>query len=253
MWFPPYLAGLGTFGDRLGDYRTMICADCRDALSARADGELFASETEAVNQHLAQCAACRWWAVAVDALARWSQLAAAEPAPDLSGSILRALDDQADRRQAMAGPTPEAPTRTRPRRARRAAWLESPMGVSRLGLVLVGLVQLCYAIPGLAGHDGGASVHIAREQGSWMLALAFALLVAAWRPGHVDGLVPFVAALAVGLATTAALDIAAGNTSSVREVSHLAAIMGLALLWSIRSMTRPGGAQHDRAAVPSTA
>ena len=73
--------------------------------------------------------------------------------------------------------------------------------MSRLGLVLVGLIQLCYAIPGLVlGDDAGAPVHIAREQGSWAAALAVALLVAAWRPHHVEGLLPFVAALAVGLA-----------------------------------------------------
>jgi predicted anti-sigma-YlaC factor YlaD len=231
----------------------MICADCRDALSARADDELALAETEAVDRHLGKCAACRWWAVAVDAMARWSQLAAAEAAPDLSGSILAAVDDQADRRRAVAGRIPAAAALAGPGRDHRAAWLDSPMGVSRLGLVLVGLVQLCYAIPGLAGDDSGAPVHIAREQGSWMLALAFALLVAAWRPSHVEGLVPFVAALAVGLATTAVLDIAAGNTSSVREVSHLAAIIGLGLLWAIRSMARHGGTWRDRPSVPSTA
>jgi hypothetical protein len=69
----------------------------------------------------------------------------------------------------------------------------------------------------------------------------------------VEGLVPFVAALAAGLASTAVLDIVAGNTSSVREVSHLAAVIGLGLLWSIRSMSRHGGTWRDRASVTSTA
>jgi predicted anti-sigma-YlaC factor YlaD len=64
-----------------------------------------------------------------------------------------------------------------------------------------------------------------------------AFLAAAWRPRHVDGLLPFVAVLSVGLAATAAVDIAAGDTSSVREVSHAGAIIGLGLLWSVRVMT----------------
>jgi predicted anti-sigma-YlaC factor YlaD len=233
----------------------MTCAHCRDALSARADGELPAAEAEALNHHLAGCAACRWWEVAVDAVAHWSALATPEPAPDLSQSILRSLDDQADRRRAVAGRPAQVSANRPVPGGRRAAWLQSPLGVSRLGLVLVGLVQLCYAIPGLIGDDSGAPVHIAREQGSWGLALAFALLVAAWRPHLVDGLLPFVAALAVGLATTAALDIAAGNTSSIREVSHVAAIIGLGLLWSIHWMTCPGGTQRrrDRLSAPGTA
>jgi predicted anti-sigma-YlaC factor YlaD len=233
----------------------MTCAHCRNALSARADGELPAPEAEALDHHLAGCAACRWWAVAVDAVARWSALATPEPAPDLSQSILASLDDQAARRESMTAGTAQGPRNNQPPDGRRAARVESPLGVSRLGLVLVGLVQLCYAIPGLIGDDGGAPVHIAREQGSWGFALAFAFLVAAWRPHLVDGLLPFVAALALGLATTAALDIAGGNTSSVREVSHVAAIIGLALLWSIHWATRPSGARRPRhrVSVPGTA
>jgi predicted anti-sigma-YlaC factor YlaD len=218
----------------------MTCAFYRDALSARADGELAASEAGALERHLGECEACRCWADAVDAMARWSRLAARDATSDLSPSIVRALDDQAYRRRMVAGGPPAPASAVAVRDGRRAAWLASPLGVSRMGLALVGLIQLCYAVPGLLGDDNGAPVHIAREQGSWGLALAFALLMAAWRPRHVDGLIPFVAALALGLATTAALDLAAGNTSSVREVSHVAAIIGVGLLWSIRSMTRPG-------------
>jgi predicted anti-sigma-YlaC factor YlaD len=233
----------------------MTCAQCRDALSARADGHLSASESETMNQHLAGCPACRWWAVAVDAIARWSAMATPEPAPDLSHSILGALDDQAHRRRSVASRLAEHTSTPPAGHGRRVAWLESPLGVSRMGLVLVGLIQLCYAIPGFAGDDAGAPVHIAREQGSWGLALAFALLVAAWRPRLVDGLLPFVAALALGLATTAALDIAAGNTSSIREVSHIAAIIGLGLLWSIHWMTCPRATRRrpDRLSAPRTA
>jgi predicted anti-sigma-YlaC factor YlaD len=193
--------------------------------------------------------------VAVDAVAHWSALATPEEAPDLSQPILGALDDQARRRRSVGGRPVGQTLATPAGHHRRIGWLESPLGVSRLGLVLVGLVQLCYAIPGLVGDDAGAPVHIAREQGSWGFALAFALLAAAWRPHLVDGLLPFVAALAVGLATTAALDIAAGNTSSVREVSHIAAIIGLGLLWSIHRMTAAGGTRtrQDRLSAPGTA
>ena len=214
----------------------MNCADYRDALSARVDGELAMSEAEALERHLKLCAACCCWAEAVEALARWSNIAAREPAPDLSQSILSALDDRAHRRRVAGRPARAATPATLG--ARRTAWLESPTGVSRLGLVLVGLIQLCYAVPGLLlGDDAGAPVHIAREQGSWGAALAVALLVAAWRPHHVEGLLPFVGALAIGLAATAVIDIAAGDTSSVREVSHAAAIIALGLLWSLRATT----------------
>ncbi len=75
----------------------------------------------------------------------------------------------------------------------------SPVGIARLGLLMVGVAQLCLAVPALLGDDAGASIHIAHEQGSWFLALAVGLLVVAWRPWRAAAILPFVAALVVGL------------------------------------------------------
>jgi predicted anti-sigma-YlaC factor YlaD len=76
-------------------------------------------------------------------------------------------------------------------------------------------------------------VHIAREIGSFDVALAVGLLVAAWQPARAWGLLPVVGALAVVLGITALLDIVQGTASSFGEVHHLLALAGVTLLWIV--------------------
>jgi len=122
--------------------------------------------------------------------------------------------------------------------------------IARWGLVMVALAQACLAIPALLGSDGGAPIHIAHEQGAWALALAVALLAVAIQPGRAAALVPFVAALAAGLALTMVIDIAAGRTQAAAEAPHGLAFLGFGMLWLLSRQTRQAESQ-DNAGVAS--
>ena len=190
----------------------MDCAFYREAASARIDGEISGLESAALDRHLAGCASCRAWAEAASQVTRAARVAPAAAVPDLTGSIMAALADA--KPKARPAPVPG-----------------SPVGIARLGLLMVGVAQLCLAVPALLGDDAGASIHIAHEQGSWFLALAVGLLVVAWRPWRAAAVLPFVAALVVGLGSTMAVDIGAGRTQAAAEAPHGLAFLGLALLW----------------------
>jgi predicted anti-sigma-YlaC factor YlaD len=104
--------------------------------------------------------------------------------------------------------------------------------------VWVGLVQVVLAAPPLFGSVAGTSVHVAREVGSFDLAIGVGLLVVAWQPRRAPGLLPMVAALVGALVFTAALDVTTGRVSVAAEVPHILDLIGLAALWLLaRSLT----------------
>jgi predicted anti-sigma-YlaC factor YlaD len=207
----------------------MDCRFYREAISARIDGEDAGLESTAVDAHLAGCPACTTWAQAAMLVTRTARVTPAQPVPDLSGAIMTALAAKADHRS---------------RRERESA---SPVGVARLGLLLVALAQLCLAVPAFLGDDAGAPIHIAHEQGSWFLALAVGLLVVAWRPGRAAAMLPLVGALVVALVATMAADIAAGRTQATAEAPHGLAVLGLGLLWVL---AHPIVERHRNTATP---
>ncbi len=181
----------------------MDCEQPRDAISARLDGEEHPLPPEDVSSHLENCADCAHFSAGVQALHRATRLREAEPVPDLVGAVLARAD------------TP---------RRREYEW-------ARYALFAVALTHLILALPALLlGDSVGASVHIARELGSWDVALAVGMLYAAWRPERAVGLLPFAIALAAALSFTALLDVASGRESAISESHHLLELIGVGLL-----------------------
>jgi predicted anti-sigma-YlaC factor YlaD len=89
---------------------------------------------------------------------------------------------------------------------------------------------------------------VARELGSWDVALAVGLLVAAWQPRRAAGLLPFAFALAGATALTAIVDIASGRAPAAGEALHLLDLVSVGALWfaarrptSLRWPARPPG------------
>lgn len=183
----------------------MDCRDCRDALSARLDGELGENEDRAVATHLQRCASCTAHAEELSDLTRWTRLQPAEAMPDLTPRIMSRL-------------------RPQPVAAGRQGWL-------RVGLVVWAVVQLAVAAPDLIGF--GEHAHHARELLAWHVAVATGFAAVAWRPAWVVGLVPVVAVAAAVLVATAGLDVWAGHVHPVEEASHLLTPIGLLLLWRL--------------------
>lgn len=61
----------------------MRCEDCRDAISARMDGEDAGVAPGAVDDHLAGCAGCRAFADRAAHVTRLARLRPAEDLPDV--------------------------------------------------------------------------------------------------------------------------------------------------------------------------
>lgn len=190
----------------------MDCEQCREAISARLDGEATALESEAVHAHLAVCPGCRRWEDDVLRCSRVVLSGVAEPVPDLSAGILAAIA------------AIEAPA------SRWSRWRLDPTA-ARSALGVLGLLQLLLGVPAvLYGVDGGAPIHVAREIGSFDLALAVGFVFAAWRPAYAPGLLPVAGALAVALIGGTAADILRSDVSALAETGHLPQLLGLALV-----------------------
>jgi predicted anti-sigma-YlaC factor YlaD len=196
----------------------MRCEECREAVSARLDGEASELDAAAADAHLVGCAECRAFARSASALHRSLRVRPAEPVPDLTAAILAKVP---------------APSGSRGRVATAREW-------PRYALFAVALTQLLLALPALLlGDDPGTSAHVARELGSWDVALGIGLLVAAWQPRRAAGLLPFAAALAAALAVTAAFDVAGGRVPIAGEAHHVLDVAGLAVLWVLARTPLP--------------
>ena len=160
-----------------------------------------------VRRHLAGCPTCRAFRAEALALQREVRVRPATPTPDLTSQVMFAI----------------ARERSEPASARQGL---------RLSLVLIGLVQLGLSLPALLlGSDAGLPVHQARHLGSFGVALAVGLLVAAWRPQGIRGLLPLATALVVCLVGSAIADVATGHAAASSEVTHVVEVAGLLSLW----------------------
>jgi len=215
----------------------MECDSCREALSARLDGEDMGVAPAVLDEHLARCGHCRALADQAVGLNRALRLRRAEPVPDLTPSILSVI--AADRRARPAARVAAAATAT-------AA--EAP-GILRLTLALVGAAQVLIAVPALLGNDLGAPVHVAHEQGAWALALAAGLAWGAVRPGRAGALVPIVGVFVGAMTVLGSADIASGRVVPSAELPHLMSLLGLVLLWlvsraPVAARRAPAAARH---------
>jgi predicted anti-sigma-YlaC factor YlaD len=185
----------------------MDCERMRAAISADLDGEELPVAREVLERHLAGCPACRAYEAAATALNRRVRLSPAPVIPNLTGSILATIEVQRHHPE----PTTEG---------------------LRLGVAALGLLQLGLSIPALfLGSDAGLPVHQARHLGSFGVALAVGLLVAAWRPERIAGLLPLAAVLVVCLVGSAIADTASGAVAWTAEFPHLVEVLGLLGLW----------------------
>lgn len=71
----------------------------RESLSARLDGEAGEVPAARLDEHLAQCPACRRWSAEAAELARRTRLAPAPPVPDLTDHILASAPEPDPRRR----------------------------------------------------------------------------------------------------------------------------------------------------------
>jgi predicted anti-sigma-YlaC factor YlaD len=195
----------------------MRCHECREILSARLDDAPVADlEATAADAHVTACADCRIWLDAAAGLHRAMRVRPVEPVPDLTGAILAAAPPMVP-----AGSVPPA------RPAPRFEW-------ARYVLFAVALTRLILALPAmLLGEGAGASIHVARELGSWDIALAVGLLVVALRPSLAKGMLAFALTLAGATLVTAVLDVVSGRAPAAAEATHVIDLVAVALVWLV--------------------
>ncbi|HZP28341.1 MAG TPA: zf-HC2 domain-containing protein [Acidimicrobiia bacterium] len=207
------------------DYPYMICDRIQLSISAALDGEDPLEPAPVVAAHVARCAHCRAYRDGVEALHRAVRVAPAPPVPDLTPQILVAIGAEERDTDARA---------------------------LRLVVGLLGLLQLGVALPALLfGSDAGLPVHTARHLGSFGVALGIGLVVAAWRPDRVAGLLPLATALVVCLAVTSILDVTTAHVPATGELNHATEVVGLVGLWLLSRTpvaTRPAGRHPVRTA-----
>ena len=196
----------------------MLCADCRELISARLDGEDDPANTPALEEHLAGCPGCARFAGRAAEVTRLSRTGLAEPGPDLVAAV---LGDGAARRPIV-------------RRRRLVSGL-------RWGLGLVGLGQIALAVAGVAGAafaghggmelNGASAAHMAHETAAWNLAIGIGFgAVALGGTRRRGGVLPVVGAFVGVLTVLSALDLAAGRVDLARLGGHAMVVLGYLLL-----------------------
>jgi Putative zinc-finger len=83
------------------DYCDVDCAQCREALSARLDGEESEAEQAAIDGHLASCTICRWFAEEAAYVTRLARTTAVTQQPDVTVQLLSTVDGRASMLQAL--------------------------------------------------------------------------------------------------------------------------------------------------------
>jgi predicted anti-sigma-YlaC factor YlaD len=202
------------------------CTQCKEALSARLDGEESAEERGAIDTHLASCAACRQFADEAARVTRLARTAVATQEPDVLEAVLAA-----------------APRLRRPHL----------ITVVRVLLGLVGLAQTEVAfLEVLGAHDSGdgsqgvvlqgASVaHFAHESAAWNLALGVGFLWVAKRSSRTSGMVPTLVTFITVLTVLVVMDAMAGGVDAARLLTHGLVLIGVILVIVLDRLPRPAG------------
>jgi predicted anti-sigma-YlaC factor YlaD len=206
------------------------CDRFREAASARLDGEPTGLSSTVLDKHLASCPDCARWQQRATKITRSVRVGSAD-VPDLADRILADV---------------VLPAR---RVLRRRRWLG-------IALFAVGIAQLALALPALFGDsiDMAMSMHAAHETAAWNLALGAAFLATAYRPRRAAGLLPLLAAFVGILSLLSIRDLAGGSVAVGRLATHLAAVVGLVLVYALDRVERAGppervaatGAEIDR-------
>jgi predicted anti-sigma-YlaC factor YlaD len=212
----------GNYGRRLSDNDGVECERCREALSARLDGEDEPDERVGVDAHLADCRDCgRWWEDAA-AVTRLARTGPAVPGVDVTAAVLATAPGRGKLRLAVA--------------------LRVVLGVLGAAQLFLGLVQVAaLASAGEHVHDvavgGGASPnHLWHESAAWNVAVGAGFLWAAGRRGRPVGIVPVLTAFVAMLGLLSAGDVLAGRVEGLRLASHGLVLAGYLI---VVALTRP--------------
>ncbi len=250
-------AGLWNFGphpvDTLGVTGTpSACQQCRESLSAGWDGEPAELSDAALDEHLSGCAACRDWQDRTSTVSRLLKVRSVDDVPDLSTAIGAAA-------AATGLVRPVAATGAGSRRG--PAWWWSTdtwrvaLAVIAVAQLLLGMAQLFgISLLGVAGHAdhmamaGPPDDHLFNESSAWNIAIGAGFAAATIMPRRAAGLLPMLLVFLGVLTAVSVSDLARGEVTTARVVSHLLVVIGVLVLWRVdRSYRRSPLPGHRQA------
>jgi predicted anti-sigma-YlaC factor YlaD len=188
------------------------CATCREALSARLDGEAEPAPAEETDAHLAACATCRSWQVRAEAITRTLRVRPAVTTPDLRAKVLPAID-------------------------RHRWWPRVALGGVAIAQLALGMSQVFGMDDGMttSAMPGGvfSGEHLLNESTAWNLALGLGLLWVALRTKAVTGMLPVLTGFLAVLTVFTVHDLIVGDVTVARVASHGLLVVGLGLLYVV--------------------
>jgi predicted anti-sigma-YlaC factor YlaD len=200
----------------VGDYVYVGCARCREALSARLDGQDDPGERAEVDAHLAGCPECEWWLEQAAALNRMARLSTVSPGAGISDDVLAAAPGKGRRRIADG--------------------LRVLLGALGLAQFALGMAQLS-SFSALHDHLGlsGAvdSSHLWHESAAWNVAIGAGFGWIAVRRTRAAGVMPLLTAFVVLLTLVSAGDLWQGRVDQTRLLSHVLVIVGYLVLLAL--------------------
>lgn len=216
-----------------GDNLLVDCQTCREAISARIDGEPEPVPAEETDRHLRECADCLAWQARAVEVTRALRVREATRTPDLTERILA---------------TAPVPVSTR------GWWARSALGVVALAQLSLGLSQILGVdTTGHAGHDANTLAgHLFNESTAWNLAIGIGLFWTVFRPRAAAGLTPVVAGFVLVLLGYSTHDLIIGAAPASRIAGHGLLIAALVLLIIVHRQHRDPAPHHDALPEPET-
>ncbi|MGH3821762.1 MAG: zf-HC2 domain-containing protein [Pseudonocardiaceae bacterium] len=204
----------------------MNCTQCREALSARLDGEESEAERDAIDAHLATCAACHRFAEDAARITRLTRTAVATEQPDLVEAVLAV-----------------APRSRRPQLVTALRVLLGLVGLAQAEMALVSMLGPHTSDPGAQGVvlQGASLAHLVHESAAWNLALGVGFLWVAWRSLRTSGMVPMLSTFVAVLTVVVVMDTMAGAVDIVRLLGHGLVLLGLILMIALDRLSKPAG------------
>ena len=195
------------------------CVTCREAISARLDGEADPSDLLLIDGHLPTCPECQAWEAEAARLSRSIRVRPAVPTPDLTAAILSLA----------------AAEKSKTSRSSRPVWrgLLALIGLAQFTLGMAQLIGVAHTAHG----DGGA--HLFNESTAWNIALGIGFAAAAVWSRLAAGLLPTLAVFAAVLTAVSVGDVLNGQVDAARLESHVLVLLGLAVLFIVHR-------QHER-------
>ena len=223
-------SGSGGFGSghRVSELR---CGQCREALSARIDGEPEPYPADRVDRHLADCRHCQTWQRRATGLTRALRVRPVPSVPDVTDAVLarawRPGRTLARWRIALAA----------------VAGLQIALGVAQVLGWRAGMT------PGMVMH-GDMATHLFDESTAWNLALGIGMAWVAWRTRAVAGTLPMFGVFLTALTAFCVRDVAVGDVTAIRIAEHGLLLIGFTLMLMLRRANGQQGSPAPRLRLP---